>query len=275
MRSLLTLAVLLSALLTGVTAAWGQDSLTVSGRQGSRHFTSADLLADKRAAQVTLAYDNVLRRPMTYRALPATALLEEVGVATDDYVQARATDGFSVAIPARLLREAGALLAIEDPAQPWPRLSKGGKSQDIGPFYLVWPINQGVSSEYWAYQLAALAVTDSPTERWPQLGVAENVPATDPIRRGLDRFVAVCLACHRFRGAGEGEQGPDLGQPMNPVDYFQTSALKKLLRDPQSVRSWPERKMPPLSAETLSDSDIDAVVAWLTYKARAGDTRRK
>jgi mono/diheme cytochrome c family protein len=276
-RALVThILVLLTALAdAGLGGAWAQNGLTVSGRQGSLQFTASELLADRLTQDVSVAADSVFHRPMTYRAVPAQALLEKVGVAADDYVQARATDGFSIAIPARLLKDARAWLAVEDPAHPWPLLSKGGKSRDIGPFYLVWPNGQGVSSEYWAYQLAALAVTDSPTRRWPQLAVSDNVPAADAVRRGLDRFVAVCIACHRFSGAGEGEQGPDLGRPMNPVDYFQPSALKKLLRDPQSVRSWPERKMPAFDVETLSDGDIDAIVAWLTYKARAGDAQLK
>ena len=77
-----------------------------------------------------------------------------------------------------------------------------------------------------------------------QVRNANTMSATDPIRRDLDRFVAVCMACHRFNGEGEGEQGPDLARPMNPVDYFQPAALRKYLRNPSSVRSWPEQKMP-------------------------------
>ena len=133
----------------------------------------------------------------------------------------------------------------------------------------MWAGKQAVSSEYWAYQLAALSIVDSPAKRWPQLAVGADVPPSSPVRRGLDRFVEVCLACHRFRGAGEGTQGPDLGQPMNPADYFQPGILKKLLRDPESVRSWPERKMPAFTPEMLADSDIEAIDAWLAYKARA------
>jgi hypothetical protein len=54
---------------------------------------------------------------------------------------------------------------------------------------------------------------------------------------------------------------------MNPVDYFQPTALRKFLRDPRSVRAWAEQKMPALSEESLPDSDIDVIVAWLAYKA--------
>ena len=117
-------------------------------------------------------------------------------------------------------------------------------------------------------RLAALAVTDSPLKRWPGLAVGADVPAGDPIRTGLDRFVSVCMACHRFNGAGEGEQGPDLGRPMNVTQYFQIPALKKLIRDPASVRRWPEQKMPGFDQAALSDSDLDAIVDWLAYKAR-------
>ena len=75
------------------------------------------------------------------------------------------------------------------------------------------------------------------------------------------------MACHRFDGAGEGEQGPDLGRPTNPVDTFRPAALRRLVRDPASVRDWPDRKMPAFGPDSLSDADLDAIIAWLTYKA--------
>ena len=80
--------------------------------------------------------------------------------------------------------------------------------------------------------------------------------------------MALCIACHRFKGAGEGEQGPDLGQPMNPVDYFKPEALA-----PAAARSAAGARLArPQDAgfgqETLSDQDLDAIIAWLTYKAR-------
>ena len=120
----------------------------------------------------------------------------------------------------------------------------------------------------WAYRLAALAVTDNPVKRWPGLAVGPEVAMGDRIRTGLDRFVAVCMACHRFNGDGEGEQGPDLARPMNVTEYFQIPALKKLIRNPASVRQWPEQKMPGFDQAALSDSDLDAIVDWLAYKAK-------
>ncbi len=248
------------------------QTLTLADRQGSTSFTAASLLANPAATSVAIANDLPYKRAMTYRAIPAGALLKGLKLGADDYIQARATDGFSIGIPARLITAGAAsgveaFLAIEDPGRKWPSLP--GKKASAGPFYLVWRARNphDVSSEYWVYMLAALSVVDSPVKRWPGLAVDASVPATDPVRRGLDRYITVCIACHKFNGEGEGEQGPDLGRPMNPVDYFQLPALKMLLRDPTSVRTWAEHKMPGFSSNMLSDTDIDDIVAWLRYKA--------
>jgi len=218
--------------------------------------------------------DPVYRRPMTYRAIPLPELLKGTGIGADDYLQARAIDNFSVSIPGSLATATSTqiegFLAVETPAAPWPPIPGKPDKASAGPFYIVWRLvpPARVSSEYWAYRLAALTAVDSPARRWPQLGVGADLPADDFVRRGLDRFVAVCLACHRFKGAGEASQGPDLGTPMNPVDYFRPNALRRLLRTPDQVRTWPERKMPAFTVEMLSDADLDAILAWLAYKAR-------
>lgn len=249
------------------------QTLKVSDRGSQRTYSARELLASPAMREITLA-DAVYHRTMTYQAIPIASLLKTMTVGADDYIQATATDNFSVSIPARLLLNpegaAGpqAYLAIESAAAPWPNIP--GKTTNAGTFYIVWQNTDGarVSSEYWAYHTASLTVSGSPYERWPQLAVGNDVPAADPIRRGLDRFVAVCMACHRFAGAGEADMGPDLATPMNPVDYFQLPALRKLLRDPSSVRKWPEQKMPALDPAALSDADIDAIISWLAYKAR-------
>ena len=263
----------LTCLLTPAVVAQS-PTLTVAGRDGTRTYTQKTLLITADVRSVTVS-DPVYRRTMTYRAIPLTTLLKGTGIDADDHVQARATDNFSVGIPGRLAASADpaqveAFVAIEDPAAPWPAIPGKQDKASAGPFYVIWrraPSVQ-VSPEYWAYRLAALAVTDSPLKRWPGLAVGPDVPAGDRIRTGLDRFVAVCMACHRFNGEGEGEQGPDLGRPMNVTDYFQIPALKKLIRNPASVRQWPEQKMPGFDQAALSDSDLDAIVDWLVYKAK-------
>ena len=267
------LAIALLAITIALPAIAQSPTLTIAGAKSSRTYTQQDLLANPAIRTVTVT-DPVYRRPMTYRAIPLPELLKGTGIGADDYLQARAIDNFSVSIPGSLANASSpqieGFLAVETPAAPWPPIPGKPDKASAGPFYIVWRLvpPARVSSEYWAYRLAALAVTESPLKRWPGLAVGADVPAGDPIRIGLDRFVALCMACHRFNGEGEGDQGPDLGRPMNVTQYFQIPALKKLIRDPASVRRWPDQKMPGFDRAALSDSDLDAIVDWLAYKAK-------
>jgi len=262
------------ACFVALSVAAQSPTLTVASKASTRSYTQQALLAHPAVRSVTVA-DPVYRRTMSYRAIPLAELLKGTGAGADDHVQARATDNFSVGIPGRLVASADtaqieAFVAIEDPTAPWPPIPGKPDKTSAGPFYVIWRLapSARVSPEYWAYRLAALAVTDSPVKRWPGLAVGADVPAGDRLHTGLDRFVAMCMACHRFNGEGEGEQGPDLGRPMNVTEYFQLPALKKLIRNPASVRQWPEQKMPGFDQSALSDSDLDAIVDWLAYKAR-------
>jgi len=250
------------------------QTLKIADRQASKTVTAQQLLADPATRTVTIPNDPVYGRSMTYRALPAVELLKGLAIGREDYVEFTATDKFSVGVPARLLLDSPgtrprAFLAIEAGTEPWPAIPDRGK-ETAGPFFLVWQdAKRGeISSEYWVYKLASLEVTDSPYKRWPALNVPDNLPSTHPARRGLDRYVTLCISCHRFNGAGEGEMGPDLAKPMNPVDYFQPEAFRKFLRSSKSVRDWPERKMPSFVEDMLSEEDMEALIAWLTYKAR-------
>ena len=267
------LAIALLAIIIALPAIAQSPTLTIAGTNSSRSYTQEALLANPAIRSITVT-DPIYRRPMTYRAIPLPALLKGTGIGADDYLQARAIDDFSVSIPGSLANASSTqiegFLAVETPAAPWPSIPGKPDKASAGPFYIVWRLvpPARVSSEYWAYRLAALAVTEIPLKRWPGLAVGADVPAGDPVRIGLDRFVALCMACHRFNGQGEGEQGPDLGRPMNPVDYLQPAALRKMIRNPASVRKWPDQKMPGFAEDTLSNSDLDAIIAWLTYKAR-------
>jgi mono/diheme cytochrome c family protein len=80
-------------------------------------------------------------------------------------------------------------------------------------------------------------------------------------------FVTFCLACHRLDGGGAATMGPDLGRPMSPTQYFTEPGLRALIRDPKSVRTWPEQHMPGFDEATLPEADLEAIVAYLTAKA--------
>jgi mono/diheme cytochrome c family protein len=266
------IALLLLVVLAGAAAQ--AQTLKIADRHTSKTVTARQLLADPAMRTVTISSDSVYGRSMVYRAIPAVELLKGLAIGPDDYVEFTATDKFSIGVPARLLLHSPdarphAFLAVEAATDPWPAIPGHGR-ETPGPFFLVWQdARRGeISSEYWVYKLASLEVTDSPYRRWPVLNVAPDLPATHPARRGLDRYVTLCISCHRFNGAGEGEMGPDLAKPMNPVDYFQPDAFRKFLRSSKSVRDWPGRKMPSFVEDVMSNEDMEALIAWLTYKAR-------
>jgi len=80
-------------------------------------------------------------------------------------------------------------------------------------------------------------------------------------------YIANCLRCHRLGGAGEATVGPDLLRPMAATAYFTKGGLRALIRDPAAVRHWPAQQMPGFNENALSDSDIDAVIAYPNYLA--------
>jgi len=250
-------------------------ALTLSFGDKPRVYTAAELLARPDAATVAIPADVAYGQPMTFRAVPLLALIGDGADAALDTIEARASDGF-VSQLARALVEKGAgggsvaWIAVEDAAAPWPSLP--GKQQSAGPFYLVWehPERSGIGSEQWPYQIAALTGVESPAHRWPQMAVAATLAADAPARRGQEVFTVQCLPCHRMKGAGVGELGPDLGQPMSPAQYLTPEGLHKLIRDPKSVRTWPGQIMPAFDEAKLPDADLEAVIAYLGAMAGPG-----
>ncbi len=243
-------------------------TLTLSFGAKPRVFTAAELLARPDAATLAIPADVAYGRPMTFRAVPLLALIGDGADASLDTIEARASDGFVSQLPRALVAKGAsggspAWIAVEDSAAPWPNLPD--RQQTAGPFYLVWehPERSGIGSEQWPYQIAALTGVESPAHRWPQMAVDASLPADASARRGQEVFAVQCLPCHRMNGAGVGEVGPDLGQPMSPAQYFTADGLRKLIRNPKSVRTWPGQIMPAFDAEKLPDADLDAVIAYL------------
>ncbi len=158
------------ACFVALSATAQSPTLTVTGRDTSKTYTQKALLAHPAVRSVTVT-DPVYRRPMTYRAIPLAELLKGTGIGADDHVQARAIDNFSVSIPGRLpplptsaqiealprhRGSRGALAGHTGQARQGERRSVLHRLASCAP-----PAH--VSSEYWAYRLAALA--RSPTAR--------------------------------------------------------------------------------------------------------------
>ncbi|WP_350298746.1 cytochrome c [Pseudomonas putida] len=233
-----------------------------------RQWSSAELLGHPEAQDISIEQDVSYKRPMHYRAVPLATLLE--GVSARDHLQAVALDGFAAEMPAAALLQPGparAWLAVEDPGKPWPPLGQGKPS--AGPFYLVWtaPQASGIRPEQWPFQIATLRKLAPVDQRFPALLPDPKLPADSPVRQGFALFQQNCLVCHRLNGAGDGQVGPDLNVPYNPTEYFQPVYLRKLIRDPQSLRRWPQAKMPGFAESVLSEQELDALLAYLGHMA--------
>jgi mono/diheme cytochrome c family protein len=232
-----------------------------------QHFTAADLLARPDAGVLNVSGD-IYHHTVAYRAVPLLSLLGNNSDNRFDVLQAQASDGFVAQIPLALIAKGAsggaiAFIAVEDPAHPWPALPQ--KTETAGPFYLIWkdPEKSGVSREQWPYQLVRLSFVESPIRRWPQLAAPASLPADASARHGQDVFVTQCLPCHRLNGGGASDTGPDLGRPMSPTQYLTEAGLRTLIRNPKAVRTWPQQQMIGFGQNTLPDTDLDALIAYL------------
>ena len=256
------------ALACGATA--NEPALTVTTAAGTMSFAPAALLALPLATTVTIPNDVAYRREMVFHAVPMAAVL--AGVAADQSVRFVATDGFVATLPASPLLARGegavAYLAVEATDTPWPPL-KAGDPATAGPFYVVWlrPERGAITQEQWPYQIARIEVVASLAKRYPMLLPSAGLSARDPARRGYEVFAKNCAVCHTLNLGGDATVGPDLNLPYNPTEYMRVDALRRLIRDPQSLRRWPAAKMPAFSTKAMSDRDLTDVLAYLRHMA--------
>lgn len=240
--------------------------LTLELPGGTRTWETTTLLTHPQARDVTIQGDVTYKTTMHYRAVPLAALLE--GVKADQHLQAVALDGFAAELPAAPLlstQGARAWLAIEDPKKPWPPLGQGKPS--AGPFYLVWtePSAARIGPEQWPYQVARIRYLPAVAERFPALLPAAEADAD--VQAGFALFQKHCLACHRLNGAGDAQFGPDLNIPHNPTEYLAGDFLPRYIRDPQSLRRWPQGKMPGFSREAITDEELGQLIGYLRHMA--------
>lgn len=241
--------------------------LKVDLGHGVTTYRTETLLKRADVRSISVADDAAFRRTMHYRAVPLVALLK--GIDASNHLQFIANDGFAAEIPAALLlntQGSEAWLAIEDPAQPWPELPKHGRT---GPFYVVWTKPQAaqVGPEQWPYQLASIRTLDNVAARFPAILPDPSLPAHGSVQHGLAVFQRTCFACHTLNGQGDAKLGPDLNIPHNPTEYLRADLLRAFIRDPQSLRRWPQARMQGFDEQALSDADLDAVLAYLRHMA--------
>jgi mono/diheme cytochrome c family protein len=253
------------AMVRAVAAAEAELAVTIAGRTTT--YAPASLLGMPAATSITIPNDVAYKRDMSFRAVPAASLL--AGVGPDDTLRFVASDGFVATIPAALLLSRGGALpyiAVEPPDAPWPALKpEGGPS--AGPFYLVWlnPQQSRITPEQWPYQIARIEDVLPLVKRYPMLAPAAS--AHDAVRRGYAAFEKNCSVCHTLNLGGDATIGPDLNVPYNPTEYMRIDALRRLIRDPQTLRRWPAAKMPAFEPKLLSDRDLSDLLAYLRHMA--------
>ena len=81
-------------------------------------------------------------------------------------------------------------------------------------------------------------------------------------------FSTNCLPCHTLNLAGDAHVGPDLNVPFSPTEYMREDFLRQQVRNPQSLRAWPDAKMPGFDVNALSERDLDDLLAYLYYMAK-------
>lgn len=256
------------ALMFYVVGAAHAAELSVDLGHAFTRYQTQQLLQRSDVRSIVIPADVAFDRTMHYRAVPLTALLQDL--APGDQLQFVANDGFVAGIPAALiLNDQGstAWLALEDDNKPWPRLGKN--RDDAGPFYVIWtrPELAGITSEQWPYQLKTIRRVRETAKRFPAIFPDPAQPAGGEVQRGFVLFQHTCFACHTLNREGDAQLGPDLNVPYNPTEYLRADLLRAFIRDPQSLRHWPQAKMHGLNKQSLSDADLDAVLAYLKHMA--------
>jgi mono/diheme cytochrome c family protein len=260
----------LAAILPAPSRAGG-PTLTVTAAGVTHRFDRDALLARADVAEITTSRDVAYGVQRRYRAVPLANLMAPFAIPADAVVEVVAQDGFVAQLPSDLIGgrdgEAVPYLAIETEDEPWPQIP--GKDKSAGPFYIIWlgAHATSVPAADWPYQVVSLAVQEAPTTRWPALAVDPRLPPLDPARAGQILFINKCFTCHTLNHAGTASAGPDLNLPMNPTEYLSEPGLRALIRDPRSVRVWPEQRMPGFAQADLSDEELGMVVAYLRHMA--------
>ena len=253
----------------GASGAGAADpSLVIQTQNASVTMKLSTLLARPDVETVVIDDDVSYSRRMTYRALKIAAILANHDISEDATLEIVATDGFTSSVPFSELRNTSpsrsvAYLALEEPRNAWPLLE--GKQQSAGPFYVVWknPHISNISREQWPYRVARVVVKGSIDRLYPSIQPAAD--SDDNVEVGYSVFVKNCLPCHTLNGSGPSHVGPDLNFPMNPTEYFHEGILRQFIRNPQSVRLNRNNPMPPFPDNVLSDSYLDALLAYLHH----------
>ncbi|WP_429955718.1 c-type cytochrome [Gluconobacter japonicus] len=243
-----------------VSPAWADPTSVLSVKDGDtvHKFSVEELLHRPETQRLDLSH---IKQPLgpDVPAIPLAALIHQ-----DDALAFQATDLFTAEIPRSVFEQARkhhitGWIAIED--KEWPKRHLHG--HDLGPFALIWTGEDVgiIKQEQWVDQLAAISPSSS----------NELPPATSPAAaQGQVVFAENCLPCHQLMGVGEGTMGPDLGRPVPVTEYITPKGLRAIVRNPKQVRKWPSEHMEAFPESTISESELDALWAYLQEVGQSG-----
>ena len=246
-----------------------EPKLTVQSGPTTVMFTRSDLMKRPGVKTIAVPADPAYAgQAKTYRAIAAAELFRGIEIPPSATIVFKCLDGFSGPLDRKDLlntdpQRSVAFIAIEDPDRKWAPLKPGEKTT-AGPFYLVWqnPEKSRIAREMWPTQLAALEVKADFATLFPKIfpkSQDKNVQA------GFTSFTRNCFMCHTLNGQGTSQLGPDLNIPFNPTEYMGEKYLRQLIRDPQSLRRWPQSKMAGFSPRDLADGELDEILAYLRF----------
>ncbi len=245
------------------------NNLKIHFAQKQIEIKKSDLLKRKDLVTVDLAKDPSLSdKPNSYLALEMKDLLSEFKISDKSSIYFKATDGMTVVIESQRIvgskNRARAYLAIQPKNGDWHTLKSG---QSAGPYFLIWKDvdHNEVGPEEWPYSLQEIEIKDSVELSYPLLLPNKNHNNFLNLQKGYQLFIKNCFACHKLNQKGVSDFGPDLNYPMSPVDYFKPSALKKYIRNPRTVRTWNQSRMPGFDEKEISNKELDQLITYLEW----------
>ncbi len=264
------LAVLLSPLLASAgTLEFAREGAPVTTLSRARLVS----LCPPRTVEVDDPYYGRAKR---FHAVALACVLEQGfgrAPAPEENVFLRARDGYTRPASGAQLAEPGAWLAFGDAdrsegapasegfAAHWEPIDR--RQVEPAPFYLVWsrPGQNDPHRHPWPSQLARIEIAPL-ADLYPH--VAPPGAARDSAEAaGFALFRSQCIACHAINGEG-GKVGPELNVPQSIVEYRPEAQIKAYIRNPQRFRY---TTMP--AHESLSDADLDALIAYFRAMSRA------
>lgn len=249
-----------------------EATLTIHIGSQLKTYSQSELLKHSKVELIEVESDPAYEKKIKYKAIKVSELFKGLKIDEDAVIQFKALDGFAAPISKeRILntsqKQSIAYIAVEDPQNKWPILPKHKSS--AGPFYLVWknPELSKISNEEWPFMLASFEVKGTLESLYPNIFPSTYAQKNHDATLGFMLFTKNCFSCHTINKQGASSFGPDLNLPMNPTEYLNEDALKKLIRDPQSVRHWPLSRMNGFSKNAISDKELNQLISYLKNMA--------